>query len=159
MSLDKAVWGPAFWALLHGFAERLGYQVDELSAVDEASEWTRWIRYLSEVLPCPVCQEHAHVVRRPDFLKLRGEALRLEAREWLYNFHDSVRRRLKPYERPFPREELTSYRVRDLTQEANTVLDSIQLGVQGGIIRQTAAAGWRGHFHRLTLLLGLGPAT
>lgn len=155
MSLDKGIWGPAFWALLHGLAERLGEQSDELSAADEAQEWARWIRYLSEVLPCPVCQEHAHIVRRPDFAKLRGEALQREAREWTYNFHESVRRRLRPNERPFPREELQAYRGRDLTREAEIVMDSIQLGVQGGIVRQQAAVAWRAHFARLKLLLGL----
>lgn len=155
MSLDKSVWGPAFWALLHGFAERLGRQADQLSAADEAQEWMRWIRYLSEVLPCPVCQEHAHLVRRPDFTRLRGEALRLEAREWTYNFHESVRRRLKPYDRPFPREDLQTYYARDLTREAEIVLNAIQLGIQGGIVRTSAATAWRAHFARLKLLLGL----
>lgn len=155
MSLDKSVWGPAFWALLHGLAERLGKQPDELSGADEAQEWARWIRYLSEVLPCPVCQEHAHIVRRPDFAKLRGETLQREAREWTYNFHESVRQRLKPGERPFPHEQLQAYGLRDLTQEAEIVLNAIQLGVQGGIIRQSAAIAWRSHFARLKLLLGL----
>lgn len=149
MSLDKAIWGPAFWALLHGLAERLG------QAADEAQEWARWIRYLSEVLPCPICQEHAHIVRRPDFARLHGEALQREAREWTYNFHESVRQRLRPGERPFPYDQLGAYRGRDLTQEAEIVLNAIQLGVQGGIIRAAAAAAWRTHFARLKLLLGL----
>ncbi len=151
--MDKRVWGPAFWFLLHGWAERL--DVAEGSE-DISTEWSRFIRWLADVLPCSVCQEHARLQRRPDFSRLRGADLKAAARDWVFQFHNEVNARLLVGGRAFRKEDLELvYRSRDLTTDAQTVLESIRYGISAGIVRVDAARSWRTHFEKLKLALGL----
>ena len=139
MSTNKAIWGPAFWLLLHGWAERL--------QPDMEVAWMRLLRWLPEVLPCRVCQEHARLQRRPTAVS--------EARLWLYNFHMSVNERLRVGGRPFPIADLGAYRFRDLTAAYELVLESINAGISEGIVRSDAAHAFRAHAAVLRLHLGL----
>ena len=149
--MDKRIWGPAFWFLLHGWAERL-----DVGDADTATEWSRFIRWLADVLPCTVCQEHARLQRRPDFSKLRGNSLKEAARDWTFQFHNDVNARLLVGGRPFRKEDLDLvYRSRDLTADSQTVLEAIRYGIGAGIVRLEAAQAWRGHYERLKLALGL----
>jgi hypothetical protein len=149
--MDKRIWGPAFWFLLHGWAERL-----DIGGEDTATEWSRFIRWLADVLPCTICQEHARLQRRPDFSRLRGAALKEAARDWMYQFHTDVNNRLLVGGRTFRKEDLELvYRNRDLTADAQTVLEAIRYGIQANIVRLEAAQAWRGHYERLKLNLGL----
>jgi hypothetical protein len=146
--MDKRIWGPAFWSLLHGWAERIGDA--------QATEWSRFIRWLSDVIPCPVCQEHTRLQRRPDFGRMRGADLKEAARSFLYNFHKEVQLRLAPGTRPFNEADLThTYASRDLTADAQTVLEAIRYGISINVVQVEAARAWRTHFERLKLDLGL----
>ena len=145
MSTNKAVWGPAFWLLLHGWAERLL----ERSETDVLIAWSRLIRWLPEVLPCRVCQEHARLSRRP--ATWTGGM----ARQWLYDFHKSVTERLRLPVRPFPIADLGAYRFRDLRAAYELVLESINAGISEGIVRSDAAHAFQAHASVLRLHLGL----
>ncbi len=150
MSTNKAVWGPAFWLLLHGWAERLlGLGNLSNGMCDPHSAWARLIRWLPEVLPCRVCQEHARLVRRPT--TWTGEV----ARQWTYDFHKSVTERLRLPVRPFPYADLQQYRFRDLTAAYELVLESINAGISEGIVRSDAAHAFKAHAATLSLQLGL----
>ena len=147
-SLNKTVWGPHFWSLLHALAEQIAVVGMTAQIQDILREWSRLTRYLSEVLPCKVCQEHARLWRRPNFA---AESATLP-RSWTYDFHEDVRTRLQTNGRAFPIAELANYKLRDLDEQV--VLKSIQLGVDSGIVAADAAAAWRRHYTRLRLLLG-----
>lgn len=138
MSTNKAVWGPAFWLLLHGWAER---------GIGDETAWLRLLRWLPEVLPCRVCQEHARLVRRPSSAA--------EVRLWLYNFHQSVNERLRVGVRPFPIADLGAYRFRDLSAAYELVLASINAGISEGIVRSEAAHAFQAHASVLRLQLGI----
>ena len=138
MSTNKTVWGPALWLLLHGWAER---------GVGDETAWIRLLRWLPEVLPCRVCQEHARLMRRP--------ASAAEVRLYLYNFHQSVNERLRVGGRAFPIADLGSYRFRDLSAAYELVLASINAGISEGIVRSDAAHAFKAHAEVLRLNLGL----
>jgi hypothetical protein len=152
---NKAIWGPAFWTLLHSWAERLGEDRDPYVEAEIVTHWSRFIRWLPDVLPCIVCQEHARLQRRPNFLKLKGSALHVAARDWLYNFHNEVNERLAKGGRPFPISELLSYRTRDLKDTYNLLLENIRQGVAANIVRYESYAAWKIHADRLSALLGI----
>lgn len=151
-SLNKAIWGPHFWSMLHGLAEAIFVATDTPQLVDIMQEWARLTRYLSEVLPCTVCQEHARLWRRPNFNAEAPE----EPRNWTYQFHESVRERLHTNGKSFPIVELKTYKLRN--EDMRVVLDSIQQGVDAGIVIGDSARAFRRHLSRLrTLLESVGP--
>jgi hypothetical protein len=141
MSTNKAVWGPAFWLLLHGWAER------GLKGPDTDTAWLRLLRWLPEVLPCRVCQEHARLQRRPSSAA--------EVRLYLYNFHQSVNERLRVGGRPFPIADLGAYQFRDLSAAYELVLASINAGISEGIVRSDAAHAFKAHAEVLRIQLGV----
>ena len=146
-SLNKAIWGPHFWTALHALSEEIAAAAGTDQIADILQEWARLTRYLSEVLPCKVCQEHARLWRRPNFAK---EVPTL-ARTWTYDFHEDVKARLKTNGRAFPIAELVNYKLS--AENERIVLESIQLGVDAGIVATDAAAAWRRHWSRLRILL------
>jgi hypothetical protein len=152
---NKAIWGPAFWTLLHSWAERLGSSRDPNADSEVATHWARFIRWLPEVLPCVVCQEHARLQRRPNFMALRGGHLYTVARDWVYNFHNEVNGRLGKGGRPFPISELGSYKIRPLKETYDLLIENIRQGVNAGIVRYEAFLAWRSHAEHLAVLLSL----
>lgn len=138
MSTNKATWGPAFWLLLHGWAER---------GIGDEVAWLRLLRWLPEVLPCRICQEHARLIRRP--------AAAAEIRIFLYNFHQSVNVRLRIGGRPFPISDLDAYRFRDLTAAYKLVLASINAGIGEGVVSSDAAHAFKAHAEVLRIHLGI----
>ena len=52
---DNAEWGPLFWTILHGLAEKAGRAVIQ---ADEAREWKKFIKETGDVLPCDDCRQH-----------------------------------------------------------------------------------------------------
>ena len=152
---NKATWGPAFWTLLHSWAERLAEPRDPYAESEVITHWARFIRYLPDVLPCIVCQEHARLQRRPNFMALKGEGLYLVSRDWLYNFHNEVNGRLAKGGRPFPISELATYKGRDLNDTYHLLLENIRQGVAAGIVRYESFTSWRAHADHLVALLGL----
>lgn len=147
-SLNKAVWGPHFWTALHALSEQIAAAAGKVQIRDILQEWARLTRYLSEVLPCKICQEHARLWRRPNFVSEPATT----ARTWTYDFHESVKANLKTNGRAFPIVELVNYKLS--AENEQIVLESIKLGVEAGIVSADAAASWRRHWLRLRLLLG-----
>ncbi len=87
---------------------------------------------------------------------MRGADLKEAARSFLYNFHKEVQLRLAPGTRPFNEADLThTYASRDLTADAQTVLEAIRYGISINVVQVEAARAWRTHFERLKLDLGL----
>jgi hypothetical protein len=152
---NKAIWGPAFWTILHSWAERLGESRDPYAETEIAMHWSRFIRWLPDVLPCIVCQEHARLQRRPNFMTLKGAQLHVVARDWLYNFHNEVNGRLAKGGRPFTISQLNTYKDRDLKDTYNLLLENIRQGVAANIVRYESFSAWKIHADRLAALLGL----
>ncbi len=151
---NKAIWGPAFWTVLHSWAERLGTSRDPYAEMEVTTHWARFIRWLPEVLPCVVCQEHARLQRRPNFMGLKAGDLYSAARNWLYNFHNEVNGRLGKGGRPFPMSDLESYKTRDLKDTYDLLIENIRQGVAAGIVRYESFMSWKGHAEHLGALLG-----
>ena len=152
---NKAIWGPAFWTILHTWAERIGEYYDPHTESEISIHWGRFIRWLPEVLPCVVCQEHARLQRRPNFMALKGVSLHVVARDWLYNFHNDVNGRLAKGGRPFTISDLSSYKSRDLKDTYYLLLENIRQGVAANIVRYESYSAWKTHAEHLSTLLGL----
>ena len=152
---NKAIWGPAFWTILHTWAERLDENRDPHTDSEISIHWGRFIRWLPEVLPCVVCQEHARLQRRPNFMTLKGSSLHVVARDWLYNFHNEVNGRLAKGGRPFTILDLSSYKSRDLKDTYYLLLENIRQGVAANIVRYESYSAWKIHADHLATLLGL----
>lgn len=93
--ISPADWGPLMWKLLHIMAEHVGKTGNAGLDRDEAIMVEFIIQGLPSVLPCPECQAHAkdYVWANPSkaVKTLIGDALTLWTRNYLFNFHNSVR--------------------------------------------------------------------
>ena len=99
---DIKDWGPAFWSLLHGYAERSGKHEDE------KSHWICIFEALPTILPCPECGKHVKEWLRThpigQLRKLPVPQLYGWITTYLYNLHENVNKRLgKP---GFPKDKL-----------------------------------------------------
>jgi hypothetical protein len=91
---DTVEWGPLFWPLLHGLAERAGSLGDRFQQEDERQEWPRFLRAVADVLPCPNCREHYMTwIQEHPFTQLRSipySQVREWIRRWLFDCHNDV---------------------------------------------------------------------
>jgi len=55
---ENAEWGPLFWKLLHGLAERAGIQKDTILQTDERRTWIQILSKLQYCIPCDICRAH-----------------------------------------------------------------------------------------------------
>lgn len=88
-------WGPILWKYLHCLTEKCGFSNNKVIDADQANSMDILINNLPHILPCTECQSHAasylstHPL--PSLKELKGETLRNTIREWLFNFHNTVR--------------------------------------------------------------------
>lgn len=90
---DPLKWGPILWKYLHTLAEHVG-SGNSIVDTDQANYMETIITSLHLIIPCKDCQAHtaSYVTSNPISLKgLQGEPLRRTVRNWLFNFHNSVR--------------------------------------------------------------------
>ena len=84
------VWGPIFWKLLHGLAEKIGSTMLQVNITEERIAWIQLIKSTEKVLPCPYCREHyKDYLKRnnPDILK-NYDVLKMKI--WITNFFWSL---------------------------------------------------------------------
>ena len=90
-------WGPNAWKLLHGIAERIGYNKNITIAKNEKNEIRITLRNFGSLLPCKTCQTHyrewLHLHPPEVFLNEFGEDLRDGMRKWVWQLHEDVNRR------------------------------------------------------------------
>jgi hypothetical protein len=84
-------WGPLFWKLLHGLAEKVGTSRD---VAEEMREWKRLFALTADVLPCDVCKKHYKevLVQHPvlGILKMDGPTASTFIRTWLWTLHNEI---------------------------------------------------------------------
>lgn len=93
---DPVEWGPIVWKYLHCLAEKLGHSGSTIIETDQANYIETIITTLHLILPCTECQAHTaayiHNNPLPSLKGLYGNQLRSTVRNWLFNFHNHVRR-------------------------------------------------------------------
>lgn len=150
-------WGPLFWALLHGLAERLGTQVLDTMAADEAREMILVLKGVELVMPCEKCRAHYHEYRLKNpldtFTERRGPHLRQVIRDWLYALHEQVNARNGAPS--FPKEQLTEYKFKDIPATWTTLLKYLQAAVASGLILGENLKSFRRHLTLLRATLGI----
>ncbi len=151
-------WGPFLWTFLHGAAERLGKQTNEMMASDEAREVTLVIRGLELVMPCEKCRAHFHeyLKKNPvdDFHQKRGEHLRQSVRLWLWKLHETVNDRNGAPS--FPLENLTpQYASVDIASSLSTFFGVVTKTVANGNLVADHVKSFRRHVSFLRSLIGI----
>ena len=93
---DNVEWGPVFWALLHGLAERAGSAPMPGLCPDEMRAWNGLLSTLHKTLPCDDCRKHLanYVLLNPVVIPEQHSELKEYVIRWLYNLHESVNMRL-----------------------------------------------------------------
>lgn len=88
---DNADWGPLFWALLHGFAEKSGRAP---IPADEGITWQKLLKATAEVLPCDKCRAHfaVYLKQHPPtlFTQIPYSDLKRQVKTWLLNIHNEI---------------------------------------------------------------------
>ena len=89
---EPGIWGPSFWSLLHGLANRSDILVSPHTLPYTVRQWIRLLEALPMSLPCPVCQTHAKewLLIHPVQPLLKVTNLKEWLVDWLYNFHEAV---------------------------------------------------------------------
>ncbi len=151
-------WGPFLWTILHGLAERLGRQPNELMASDEAREMVLVLKGVELIMPCEKCRAHFHDYRMKHpidgFSSKRGEHLRFTIREWLWRLHELVNERNGAA--PFSIENLTpTYQNANVEDAWKNLQTYLKTSVTSGIVLSENLKSFRRHLGFLRSLLGI----
>ena len=93
----NAAWGPIFWQLLHGLAEKAGQGTlfGAGSGADEVREWQRFLKATGDTLPCDECRAHflAYTAKNPlqHFAEVPYTSLKTAVKTWLWQLHNDIR--------------------------------------------------------------------
>ena len=89
---EPGIWGPPFWSLLHGLADRSDTLVPPHTLPYTVRQWIRLLEALPMSLPCPVCQNHAKewLATHPVHPLLKVTNLKEWLVNWFYDFHENV---------------------------------------------------------------------
>ena len=94
--VQNSQWGPLVWKILHTVAEHLGVSTNPLVAADEARTWVQLLKSVEAMMPCPLCRNQYRTWRLHNPIEkigfLRGGALRVGARDWMWRLHENVNR-------------------------------------------------------------------
>ena len=90
-------WGPVFWTLLHGLAEKAGSAPLPGLQGDEVRAWKIILTTLPKALACEESRAHcgAYITNNPINIPDKYSEIRLYIRMYLYNLHETVNKRLK----------------------------------------------------------------
>lgn len=157
---EPTEWGPTLWSYLHALAERLGTSGSSIVDTDQATYMELLLQYLPRILPCNECQQHAATYianHPPPALKgLYRDALRLTARQWLFDFHQAVRQ-----EKGQPTILGDSSECADLYQnrliakaDYNRFVQTVTAAIRQGWIRMDEWRKWFSHSEKLRILSG-----
>jgi len=93
-NLKKQFWGPAYWTILHTFANCILSTKNQILLNDEAEAWILLLKIQQYVMPCSLCSKHYG-----DWLKLHGigsirtfknEERAEKIQTWLFDLHENV---------------------------------------------------------------------
>lgn len=86
---QPAVWGPGLWLFLH----TISFNYPEVPSSVDKGNMLRFLKSLSEVLPCKTCSDHfkRHLSQDMDASVLSS---RETFSKWLFDFHNKVNARL-----------------------------------------------------------------
>ena len=129
-------WGPAYWGILHGLAERAGsFTTTPRLQVEERRKWGRLFNTLANAIPCYECRDHYRLMLRSiNILVLNTmpySELKTFLKTTLWNMHNTVNVRLEKPEFPFESLETTYFTlaVTPLIDGVKPVIDqAVRLG-------------------------------
>lgn len=100
---DNLEWGPAFWSLLHGMAERCGSAPLVGLRADETRAWKILLTTLHKTLPCEHCRDHLNIFLQNNPVSIPDNYSEMPdyIRKWLYNLHENVNKRTGKASFPF----------------------------------------------------------
>jgi hypothetical protein len=106
---ENAEWGPLFWKILHGLAEKSGKQTNINIQKDERHNWILLLKQTQYTLPCDICRNHYSewlVVNSIDILStIPYPDMNQWIRNWLWTLHNTIN---QGNNRPvFPFDDLT----------------------------------------------------
>lgn len=140
---DNVEWGPVFWALLHGLAERTGRAPMIGLRPDEMRAWKGLLSTLHKTLPCENCRMHLseYLILNPVAIPEEYNNLKKYVVKWLYDLHESVNLRLgKP---SFLFEELAGeYSAVPLRNQYEVAQILIKRSVQGSMVSLLSWNNW-----------------
>ena len=91
---ENAEWGPLFWKILHGLAEKCGKQVNINIQSDERRAWIHLLKQTQYTLPCDICRNHytEWLQENPvdGLLKIQYTDINQWVRNWLLILHNTI---------------------------------------------------------------------
>ena len=154
----NAAWGPIFWQILHGLAEKAGQGANFGSGPDEVREWQRFLKATGDALPCDECRLHyqRYTALNPiaHFSEVPYSSLKTAVKTWLWQLHNDIR---EEYGHPLlPYEQLTplygSINLQDAFWRLEPVMKSA-ISIKGmGLMKWQA---WVKSFKMLRAILGV----
>ncbi len=156
---ETADWGPLFWRILHGLAERSGKQVNTIQQEEDVRIWVQLLQTLAPTLPCDVCRAHYTEklsANPPIALTTMGYSdVGLYLRRWLWSIHNEVN---EGNDRAlFPFEELTdAYKNVNITETWRALEPVMKRAITLNGITLLPWKKWLGFVRMLQGLYGIG---
>lgn len=150
---DNVEWGPVFWALLHGLAERAGSAPMPGLQGDEIRAWQGLLTHLPKTLPCEDCRGHMkqYISENPIEVPEVFSELKTYVKRWLFNLHDNVDIRLG--KATFLYDDLTAeYGAVPLRNQYEVTQVLIKRAVQGSAV---SLFSWNNWSKYVKILLGM----
>lgn len=158
--LAPAGWGPILWKYLHCIAERMGYSGNTIVDTDQANYMEVMINMLPVILPCQSCQVHAGsylaTYPLPQLRGKYGQPLRETVRNWLFTFHNYVRRSNGQEIVLFRLEDCIAQYTGGVVPKADytAFIQSVAAAVRQGWVRMENWRKWYSHSERIRIICG-----
>jgi hypothetical protein len=147
---ENMEWGPVFWTLLHGMAEKAGTAPMVGLQADELRAWKTILTTLPKALACEDCRTHlnAYVLSHPINIPDKHSDLRKYVRSYLYHLHESVNKRLK--KETFSSDDLGMvYKGIDLRKTFEVLNVVVKRSIQATAVPLLSWNNWSGHVRTL----------
>jgi Erv1 / Alr family len=157
---DSEDWGPILWKYLHCLAEKLGISGNQIIDTDQANHMENILHNLHLILPCTDCQAHAvqyiSTNPLPTLRGLVGPTLQTTVRNWLFQFHNSVRSQKGQPILLHSVDECTAQYADCFVPNCEYTLfvQSVAYAVRQGWVRIDNWRKWYSHSERLRIICG-----
>jgi hypothetical protein len=158
--LEPTEWGPILWKYIHCIAERIGESGNKMIDTDQANYTETLLSMLPLIIPCTECQGHAAAYMNanplPTLKGLYGSALQATVREWIFTFHNAVR---KMKEQPIIISTAEECRVTYAGKfvqkcEYTAFIQSVAAAVRQGWVRMEHWRKWYSNSERIRIITG-----
>lgn len=158
IGLNREVWGPRFWKILHTLAETSGSQTQTILSNDEADAWIILLKAQQFVMPCTLCKEHYKQWRTSHpteiIRKLAKDARKEFLRQWLWGCHNRVNEMNN--KEGVALEDLPSlYPKQSIQKEVNELNTMFQLAITRQSLKYEEIKVWKTVIQRLRMLVGV----